>query len=93
MEKETTIIESIQEVTSADEVIAQLPNKIHSKLLKQGKNLSGGQIQKMLIAKSLLKKKTLLFSGMKLSVILMNKVKIESILIFIRTVNTLKGQC
>lgn len=47
--------------TSADEVIAQLPNKIHSKLLKQGKNLSGGQIQKMLIAKSLLKKNSIIF--------------------------------
>lgn len=42
--------------TTASEVIEQLPNKIYSKLLKQGNNLSGGQIQKILIAKSLLKK-------------------------------------
>lgn len=47
--------------TSADEVINQLPNKVHSKLLKQGKNLSGGQIQKLLIAKSLLKNEGIIF--------------------------------
>ena len=47
--------------TTADEVISQLPNKIHSKLLKQGKNLSGGQIQKLLIAKSLIKKDGIIF--------------------------------
>ena len=46
--------------TSADEIINQLPNKIHSKLLKQGKNLSGGQIQ-MLITKSLLKENAIIF--------------------------------
>lgn len=38
-----------------------MPNKIHSKLLKQGKNLSGGQIQKLLIAKSLIKKDGIIF--------------------------------
>ena len=44
--------------TTADEVISQLPNKIHSKLLKQGKNLSGGQIQKITyLLKSFDKKK------------------------------------
>ncbi|HHJ8812142.1 TPA: ATP-binding cassette domain-containing protein, partial [Streptococcus pyogenes] len=47
--------------TTADEVIARLPNKIHSRLLKQGKNLSGGQIQKLLIAKSLLKENSIIF--------------------------------
>lgn len=47
--------------TSADEIINQLPNKIHSKLLKQGKNLSGGQIQKLLITKSLLKENAIIF--------------------------------
>lgn len=47
--------------TAADEVISQLPNKIYSKLLKQGKNLSGGQIQKLLIAKSLVKEKGIIF--------------------------------
>lgn len=47
--------------TAADEVIAQLPNKIHSKLLKQGKNLSGGQIQKLLIARSLIKEDGVIF--------------------------------
>ena len=31
--------------TSADEVINQLPNKVHSKLLKQGKNLSGDKFR------------------------------------------------
>ena len=41
--------------------ISQLPNKIHSKLLKQGKNLSGGQIQKLLIAKSLIKENGIIF--------------------------------
>lgn len=40
--------------TTADDVIAKLPNNLNSKLLKQGKNLSGGQIQKLLIARSLL---------------------------------------
>lgn len=38
-----------------------MPNKIHSKLLKQGKNLSSGQIQKLLIAKSLIKKDGIIF--------------------------------
>lgn len=47
--------------TTADEVIAKLPNKLQSKLLKQGKNLSGGQIQKLLIAKSLLKGEKIIF--------------------------------
>ncbi|HEL1204424.1 TPA: ATP-binding cassette domain-containing protein, partial [Streptococcus equi subsp. zooepidemicus] len=47
--------------TAADEVISQLPNKIYSKLLKQGKNLSGGQIQKLLIAKSLIKENGIVF--------------------------------
>ena len=47
--------------TAADEVIAKLPNKLQSKLLKQGKNLSGGQIQKLLIAKSLLKGEKIIF--------------------------------
>nr|WP_249339470.1 ATP-binding cassette domain-containing protein [Streptococcus suis] len=47
--------------TAADEVISQLPNKIYSKLLKQGKNLSGGQIQKLLIAKSLIKDNGIVF--------------------------------
>lgn len=49
--------------TAADEVISQLPNKIYSKLLKQGKNLSGGQIQKLLIAKSLIKDNGIVFLG------------------------------
>lgn len=47
--------------TTADEVVAKLPNKLQSKLLKQGKNLSGGQIQKLLIAKSLLKGEKIIF--------------------------------
>lgn len=46
--------------TSAESVIDKLPNKLHSKLLKQGKNLSGGQVQKILIARSLLKGKSLI---------------------------------
>ena len=51
----------VLEDTSADKIINNMPNKIYSKILKQGKNLSGGQIQKILIAKSLLKKEAIIF--------------------------------
>lgn len=54
--EDADLLTQVLDDTTASEVIEQLPNKIYSKLLKQGKNLSGGQIQKILIAKSLLKK-------------------------------------
>ncbi|UEX89881.1 hypothetical protein [Staphylococcus ratti] len=38
-------------------LIDSLPNKIYSSVFQNGKNLSGGQIQRLLIAKSLFNKK------------------------------------
>ncbi len=56
----------LNEVTDAinavnmTETIDQLPKKIFSNLFQNGKNLSGGQIQRLLVAKSLLNDSKLL---------------------------------
>lgn len=54
-------LERILRDTGGERVIAKLPNKLFSKVLKSGKNLSGGQIQKLLISRSLLNKRDIIF--------------------------------
>ena len=54
-------VSRILQDTNVKDVIDCLPNKILSRVLKQGKNFSGGQIQKLLIAKSLLGNKDIIF--------------------------------
>lgn len=46
--------------STANTVVHSMPRELNSKLLKQGKNLSGGQIQKLLIARSLIEGKKMI---------------------------------
>nr|CUH82813.1 LmgT-protease and ABC transporter; cleavage of the leader peptide and export of mature lacticin LMG [Lactococcus lactis subsp. lactis] len=54
-------IKKVLKDTNIDMLIDSLPNKIYSNLFQNGKNLSGGQIQRLLIAKSLMQPDGIIF--------------------------------